>query len=218
MTVDARVADSWVVADPARGPDCARSVHTRIVVVNHGTSRERILDATRKCLADEGILGLKIADVCVRAGVSVTSIYRYFTNRDLLVGTTLLEMLTDSLTELTHTVSLTMSNPAYLQDKRQGLDDEHPRSMLLSAIEEACGPDHHQLCANVVAACAYDTDLRERLAQLLCNFKHTLHERINELENTSPQGDALRQQLLVEQLFEEVWPLRVFVPLSQETR
>lgn len=189
-----------------------------MAVLKHGTTRERILEATRKCLSNDGVLGLRIADVCEGAGVSVAYIYRHFANRDVLVGTTLLEMLTDSLTELTHTVSLAMLNPADLQGKRQSLDDEHPLSRLLSTIDETCGPDYHQLCANVVAACAYDRDLRERLAQVLSDFNHTLHERVDEMANALHDKDALRRELLIGRLFKIVWPLSVFVPLSQETR
>lgn len=54
--------------------------------------RARILSATRARLAQDGILGLRVADIANDAGTSITLIYKYFRDRDGLLAQVLGDM------------------------------------------------------------------------------------------------------------------------------
>lgn len=47
--------------------------------------RERLLDAARDCLLEKGLEGLTTRDVLERAGVSVGTLYHYFSGKDDLI-------------------------------------------------------------------------------------------------------------------------------------
>lgn len=55
-------------------------------------SRERILQATRKRVKSDGILGLRVADVANDANTSITLLYKYFRDRDGLLAKVLGDM------------------------------------------------------------------------------------------------------------------------------
>jgi len=55
-------------------------------------SRQRILDSARKEIEQNGILGLRVADVARGADTSITLIYRYFGDRDGLLAQVLGDM------------------------------------------------------------------------------------------------------------------------------
>lgn len=61
---------------------------------NHGRpakdTRDALLDATLEAVADLGLAKLSLGDVATRAGVSRQTLYRYFRDRDDLVGATIL--------------------------------------------------------------------------------------------------------------------------------
>jgi AcrR family transcriptional regulator len=55
-------------------------------------SRERILQATRARLKQDGIIGLRVADVAKDAETSITLIYKYYRDRDGLLAQVLGDM------------------------------------------------------------------------------------------------------------------------------
>jgi AcrR family transcriptional regulator len=52
-------------------------------------ARARLLDATRDCIAQGGLRAVSVAGVAAAAGVSRPTVYRYFADRDELVGASL---------------------------------------------------------------------------------------------------------------------------------
>ena len=67
-----------------------------------GAARERLLEASTRCIARDGIDGLSMAAVATDAGVSRPTVYRYFADRRALLEATLFyagRSLADSLSE-----------------------------------------------------------------------------------------------------------------------
>jgi AcrR family transcriptional regulator len=60
--------------------------------VNGIQSRERILQATRARIKQDGIIGLRVADVAKDAETSITLIYKYYRDRDGLLAQVLGDM------------------------------------------------------------------------------------------------------------------------------
>jgi AcrR family transcriptional regulator len=60
--------------------------------VNGSDSRERILQATRARIKQDGILGLRVADIANDAETSITLIYKYYRDRDGLLAQVLGDM------------------------------------------------------------------------------------------------------------------------------
>ena len=60
--------------------------------VNGSESRERILQATRARIKQDGILGLRVADIANDAETSITLIYKYYRDRDGLLAQVLGDM------------------------------------------------------------------------------------------------------------------------------
>ena len=60
--------------------------------VNGSDSRERILQATRARIKQDGILGLRVADIANDAETSITLIYKYYRDRDGLLAQVLSDM------------------------------------------------------------------------------------------------------------------------------
>ena len=52
-------------------------------------ARERLLEATARCIARDGMAGASIAAVAIEAGVSRPTVYRYFEDRQALVEATI---------------------------------------------------------------------------------------------------------------------------------
>jgi AcrR family transcriptional regulator len=52
-------------------------------------ARQRLIDVTSECIAEEGVSRVGIAAVAERAGVSRPTVYRYFATRDELLDATL---------------------------------------------------------------------------------------------------------------------------------
>lgn len=52
-------------------------------------SKRRIIETTLSLIEDQGVLGLRLADVAKRAGVSVPLIHKYFLSRDNLIAESL---------------------------------------------------------------------------------------------------------------------------------
>jgi AcrR family transcriptional regulator len=50
-------------------------------------ARDRLLDAAGRCIARDGLAATSVASVATEAGVSRPTVYRYFDDRDELVGT-----------------------------------------------------------------------------------------------------------------------------------
>ena len=61
-------------------------------LVNGSDSRERILQATRARIKQDGILGLRVADIANDAETSITLIYKYYRDRDGLLAQVLGDM------------------------------------------------------------------------------------------------------------------------------
>ena len=60
--------------------------------INGSDSRERILQATRARIKQDGILGLRVADIANDAETSITLIYKYYRDRDGLLAQVLGDM------------------------------------------------------------------------------------------------------------------------------
>ena len=60
--------------------------------INGSDSRERILQATRARIKQDGILGLRVADIASDAETSITLIYKYYRDRDGLLAQVLGDM------------------------------------------------------------------------------------------------------------------------------
>ena len=60
--------------------------------VNGSDSRERILQATRARIKQDGIIGLRVADIAKDAETSITLIYKYYRDRDGLLAQVLGDM------------------------------------------------------------------------------------------------------------------------------
>ena len=60
--------------------------------VSGSDSRERILQATRARIKQDGILGLRVADIANDAETSITLIYKYYRDRDGLLAQVLGDM------------------------------------------------------------------------------------------------------------------------------
>ena len=60
--------------------------------VNGTDSRERILQATRARIKQDGIIGLRVADIAKDAETSITLIYKYYRDRDGLLAQVLGDM------------------------------------------------------------------------------------------------------------------------------
>jgi AcrR family transcriptional regulator len=54
-------------------------------------ARERLLEVAARCVARDGIAGTGIAHVALEAGVSRPTVYRYFTDREELIRSVLLQ-------------------------------------------------------------------------------------------------------------------------------
>jgi AcrR family transcriptional regulator len=107
-------------------------------------SRERILQATRARLKQDGIIGLRVADVAKDAETSITLIYKYYRDRDGLLAQVLGDMYSEFRMSF-HTKiedwlatkdSLTLEEFAYLMPN-PAEETKHARDFRLQVLATA---------------------------------------------------------------------------------
>jgi len=115
-------------------------------------SRERILQATRARLKQDGIIGLRVADVAKDAETSITLIYKYYRDRDGLLAQVLGDMYAEFRLSF-HTKieewlatkdSLTLEEFAYLMPNPEE-ETKHARDFRVQVLATALeNPELHK--------------------------------------------------------------------------
>ena len=112
--------------------------------VNGSDSRERILQATRARIKQDGILGLRVADIANDAETSITLIYKYYRDRDGLLAQVLSDMYSEFRASF-HTKieewlatkdSITLEEFAYLMPNPEE-ETKHARDFRLQVLATA---------------------------------------------------------------------------------
>ena len=120
--------------------------------VNGSDSRERILQATRARIKQDGILGLRVADIANDAETSITLIYKYYRDRDGLLAQVLGDMYAEFRAAF-HTKiegwlatkdSLTLEEFAYLMPNPEE-ETKHARDFRVQVLATALeNPELHK--------------------------------------------------------------------------
>lgn len=66
--------------------------------VKHEQKRREILDAARRCFAQDGFRGAFISTICAEAGISPGHLYHYFESKEAILGA-IVEMVLEDATE-----------------------------------------------------------------------------------------------------------------------
>lgn len=134
-------------------------------------SRQRILDSARKEIEQNGILGLRVADVARGADTSITLIYRYFGDRDGLLA----QVLGDMYFEFFHPYTLLLD---HLRKPETTLTIQD----LVNAMPLPDNPAAHDrrwMRMQILAAAANNPPLHERIAEITREYHATIRELID---------------------------------------
>lgn len=133
-------------------------------------SRQRILDSARREIEQNGILGLRVADVARGADTSITLIYRYFKDRDGLLA----QVLGDMYVEFFRPYKALLE---HLQKPETTLTIQE----LVDAMPLPDNPAAHDrrwMRVQILAAAANNEPLRTRLAEATREYHATTRQLI----------------------------------------
>lgn len=144
---------------------------------------ERILASARKQIAEQGILGLRVADVAEGAYSSVTQIYRYFGDRNGLLARVLGDLYQEFLEQSLQSVA----------DRLDGLD-----VVTIDDIVDALpSPTHDWMRINsgmrlqILATAVTNEELRNRVSLLAQEHLRRWNAYIEDVSSRLKQGEAL---------------------------
>jgi AcrR family transcriptional regulator len=122
------------------------------------TTRERISTATIEEILNSGVLGLRIANVAKRAGVSIALIHKYFGNREGLIA----EVLADRIES-----DYKRENERFLEDVARLAPELNPETVagLMPMPEDEWRREIRWLRIEARAASQRIPELRERLSR-----------------------------------------------------
>ena len=135
------------------------------------STRERILAAAQKVLADSGVARLRVGAVAREAGVAQGAMYRHFTGRDDLIVAAILD---------------SVGSVGALPDIPP---DASARASLISLIDRVY--QHEQRMGSVVVTVLADENLHRRFSEIMANapggpesFTGRLHKHLEHLRDT----------------------------------
>jgi AcrR family transcriptional regulator len=150
-------------------------------MVSGRNSCDAILDSSRTAILENGILGLRVADVAAASNTSITQIYRFFRNRDGLLARVLGDIYDEQSQQ---TVDSYMSRlPVGHQLTINDLVDNMPAALTPDLIE------FHELRLQILAASVHNSDLRERLKMCSRNIVTLWNDALDELEEKMAPGE-----------------------------
>ncbi len=133
-------------------------------------SRQRILDSARKEIEQNGILGLRVADVARGADTSITLIYRYFGDRDGLLAQVLGDMYVEFFRPYTALLE-------HLRKPETTLTIEELVNVM-PLPENPAAHDRRWMRVQILAAAANNEPLRARLAEATREYHATAQQLI----------------------------------------
>ena len=125
---------------------------------------ELILESARAELTKSGILGLRVAEVARGAGCSITSIYRYYVDRNGLLAQVLGDIMEEIVDNIVNEFLTTIR-----QHKSMTIDDLADAIPLKFAYQG----NTHKFRLQILAAAAENPTLDERLTEVF-NRRHDL--------------------------------------------
>ena len=144
-------------------------------------THDAILRSSRTAILENGILGLRVADVAAASNTSITQIYRFFRNRDGLLARVLRDIYDEQSQQ---TVDSYMSRlPVGHQLTINDLVDNMPAALTPDLIE------FHELRLQILAASVHNSDLRERLKMCSRNIVTLWNDALDELEEKMAPGE-----------------------------
>jgi AcrR family transcriptional regulator len=150
-------------------------------------SETAILQSARVEIEEQGILGLRVAEVAARANCSITQIYRYFTDRNGLLARVLGDIYEETLER---------SFQSYY-NRMKALDvitiDDIVNSLVLpSQYAEYVGQD---IRLQILAASATNQVLKERIKEISQSFVPKWNEGLDYIEAHLEKGVKIDRRI-----------------------
>lgn len=150
-------------------------------------ARDAILRSALRQVEKEGILGLRVAEVAKGANCSITQIYRFFGDRDGLLAQVLGDLYQEILGTTTQAFeSRVFSKPVVT------IDD------ILAALPEIFGGPSvrgQQMRLQILAASVTNTQLRQRLEQIMRDQSKTWEAGLDEIERKLAPGQKFDRRV-----------------------
>lgn len=150
-------------------------------------ARDAILRSALRQVENEGILGLRVAEVAKGANCSITQIYRFFGDRDGLLAQVLGDLYQEILGTTTQAFeSRVFSKPVVT------IDD------ILAALPEIFGGPsvrRQQMRLQILAASVTNTQLRQRLEQIMRDQSKIWEAGLDEIERKLAPGQKFDRRV-----------------------
>lgn len=160
-------------------------------------AKRRIIAAAHEEIKARGILGLRVANVAARSGCSITSMYRFFGGRDVLLAEVLMALYEESFER----------QFAVVRDRLGGTGpitvDDIVASIPLPQYEGA--RKNHALRSQVLAVAGTNPVLRARLAESLTAKRRMLATVLDDLAARLPAGVELDREVITVLVFNITW-------------
>lgn len=144
------------------------------------TSRERILEAARKRIQRDGILGLRVADVAKDAETSITLIYKYYVDRDTLLAHVLGDMYQEFRNAQMQRIDTWMDSQSSITLEEFAAITPNP---------EIESKDERDFRLQMLATALENTGLRDRIAQTTNDYYTWVLDRIERARAKLPEED-----------------------------